>query len=185
MGKNIMLLNGPSGSGKSTMARALQKLIEEKRHERYEIVSIDDFLEMSADSPIYEDDVFEISGEMCEKASELLKTAPGVVIDHVITSERIFLQLREMLRQYPLFSVHVTCSLEELRKRESARGDRCPGSAEASYEYLYPQDGYDLTVDTHVMTPVECAEKILRVNAVPGPYLSEGSAAAQKGDENL
>ena len=85
------------------------------------------------------------------------------MIDHVITSERIFLQLKEMLRPYPLFSVHVTCPLEELQKRESARGDRCPGSAEASFAYLYPQDGYSLTMDTHVMTPAECAWEILRV----------------------
>ena len=148
MEKNIILLNGPSGSGKSTLARALQKLIEEKSNERYEIVSIDDFLEMSADRPIYEDDVFEISGEMCEKVSELLKTAPGVVIDHVITSERIFTQLTEMLSAYPLRLVNVSCPLDVLREREQERGDRCPGSAEASAEYLYPKDGYELTIDT-------------------------------------
>ena len=47
-----------------------------------------------------------------------------------------------------------------LLQRESARKNRCLGSAESSYAYLFPKDGYDLTVDTSVMTPAECSAKI-------------------------
>ncbi|MGN1095227.1 MAG: hypothetical protein ACI4QR_02445 [Eubacteriales bacterium] len=47
MEKHIILLNGPSSSGKSTLSKSLQKMIEEKRNERYEIISIDDFLKMT------------------------------------------------------------------------------------------------------------------------------------------
>ena len=61
MQKQIILLNGPSSSGKSTLAKSLQNLIEEKRTEKFGIVSIDDFLKMTAEDAIYEDDVFEIS----------------------------------------------------------------------------------------------------------------------------
>ena len=50
--------------------------------------------------------------------------------------------------------------LEIIQKREQERKDRCPGSAEASYTYLYPKKGYDLTVDTHFMTAMECANRI-------------------------
>ena len=57
-GKQIILLNGPSGSGKSSLAKALQKRIEEKRSERYAVVPIDDFLKLSTEETIYEDDVF-------------------------------------------------------------------------------------------------------------------------------
>lgn len=39
--------------------------------------------------------------------------------------------------------------------------NRCPGSAESSYEYLFPKDGYDLTVDTHTLTMVQCSLHIL------------------------
>lgn len=97
MEKQIILLNGSSSAGKSTLAKALQALIEDKRKERYEIVSIDDFLKMATDDVIYEDDVYE-------------------------TSDR---------------------------------------SAEASYTYLYPKEGYDLTVDTHFMAISECVNRIL------------------------
>lgn len=160
MEKQIILLNGPSSSGKSTLSKALQALIQEKRKERYAIVSIDDFMKLSTEETIYEDDVFEIAGDMCASALEDLKISPGVIIDHVITSERIFRQLTATLGDYPIRFVHVTCPPEVLLQRETARKNRCTGTAEASYTYLYPKDGYNLTVDTSVMTPAECSAKI-------------------------
>lgn len=161
MEKHIILLNGSSSAGKSTLAKALQALIEEKRNERYEIVSIDDFLKMATDDVIYEDDVYEISGPLCEKIMEVFGTGQGVIIDHVITSERILGQLKEAVNPQRLWTVHVTCPLEIIQKREQERKDRCQGSAEASYTYLYPKEGYDLTVDTYLMTIAECANRIL------------------------
>ena len=160
MEKQIILLNGPSSSGKSTLSKALQGLIEEKRNEKFVIVSIDDFMKLSTEETIYEDDVFEISGDMCTNALEALKTSSGVIIDHVITSERIFRQLTSMLGQYRIHFVHVTCPLNVLLQRECARKNRCMGSAESSYTYLFPKDEYDLTVDTSIMTPAECSAKI-------------------------
>ena len=160
MGKQIFLLNGPSSSGKSTLAKELQKLISEKRNEKYDIISIDDFLKMNTEDTIYEDDVFEISGDLCKKVIELLKTGSGAIIDHVITSERIFNQLKEMLCTYTIKFVHITCPLNVLKKREKERRNRCLGSAEASYEYLFPKEGYDLTLDTDSMSAKNCALKI-------------------------
>ncbi len=160
MKKQIILLNGPSSSGKSTLAKALKALIEEKRNEKYVIVSIDDFMKLSTEETIYEDDVFDISGDMCVSVLEALKTSHGVIIDHVITSERIFRQLTAMLGQFQIHFVHVTCPLKILLEREYARKNRCLGSAESSYTYLFPKDEYDLTVDTSVMMPAECSMKI-------------------------
>ena len=160
MEKQIILLNGPSSSGKSTLSKTLQGLIEERRNEKYVVISIDDFMKLATDETIYEDDVFEISGDMCISALEAMKTVSGVIIDHVITSQRIFAQLVEMLGKYPIRRVHVSCPLEVLQQREFDRKNRCVGSAEASYTYLFPKDGYDLKVDTSVLTPMECAEEI-------------------------
>ena len=163
MEKQVILLNGPSSSGKSTLARALRAHIKAKRHEEFGIVSIDDFMKVAKDETIYEDDVYEISPALCGEAARILKTAQGLIIDHVITSERIFLQLKEALRPYRLYTVRVSCPLEVLRERERARGDRCPGSAEASEIYLYPKEGYDLRVDTHLLPAAEAAEEIARL----------------------
>jgi len=160
-GKQVILLNGPSSSGKSTLAKELQAIIKERKAEKYEVVSIDDFMKTNPMETIYEDDVYAISGDLCERVLEILRAGSGVIIDHVITSERIFRQLKEMLSAYPLRMVHITCPLEVLRKREQARGDRCSGSAEASAEYLFPKEGYDLIVDTGMKSPRANAESVL------------------------
>ena len=163
MEKCVILLNGPSSAGKSTLSRTLQNRIQEEKRECYPVISIDDFMKLATDETIYEDDVFEISGDMCSAALDALKTCPGVIIDHVITSERIFRQLTQMLAGYRLLAVHVTCPLQILREREIARKNRCLGSAEASFTYLYPREGYDITVDTSVMTSAQCAGKISEI----------------------
>ena len=162
MRTRIIILNGPSSSGKSTLARILRDLIREKLGDLYEIVSIDDFLKMSAHETIYEDDVFEISPALSEAASRALRNGSGVIVDHVITSERIFDQLTDAFGGRRSALIRVTCPREILLAREAARGNRCPGSAEASDAYLFPKDGYDLTVDTHAMSAAECAELIFR-----------------------
>ena len=160
MEKLVIILNGPSSSGKSTLAGALQYLIREKIGYLYEIVSIDDFLKMSAHETIYEDDVFEISPALLEAVLSALRASNGVIIDHVITSKRIFDRLTEALGDYNTKLIHVTCPREVLKAREAERANRCLGSAEASDEYLFPKDGYDMTVDTHAMSTEECAEQI-------------------------
>ena len=160
MGSQIILLNGPSSSGKSTLSKTLQALIWEKMSLHYEVVSIDDFMKTDPMETIYEDDVFEISGDLCDHVLERMKESSGVIIDHVITSERIYQQLKNAMEDYTLFEVHVDCSLEILKKREQERKDRCPGSAEASATYLFPKDGYDLTVDSGLRSAEENARFI-------------------------
>ena len=163
MEKTVILLNGPSSSGKSTLSRALQAQIRQERNQQYGIISIDDFMKLATDETIYEDDVFDINEDMCRAAEEILKESSGVIIDHVITSQRIFEQLTDLLGNFQIRAVHVSCPLEVLLQREQARGNRCIGSAEASYTYLYPQDGYALTVDNAAMAPEENAALICRL----------------------
>lgn len=162
MKKQVIVLNGASSSGKSTLACILQDLIRKRHGDLYGIVSIDDFLKMSVNDVIYEDDVYEVSPALTEAASKALMISGGVIIDHVITSRRIFDQLTDAFKACDLRLIHVTCPRDILLERERERGNRCPGSAEASDEYLYPKDGYDLTVDTHAMSGAECAERIFQ-----------------------
>ena len=157
--KQIILLNGPSSSGKSSLSEALQKrfLLNDKK---YAIVSIDDFMKISTSETIYEDDVFEISQDMCDATIKLLKTNDGVIVDHVITSERIYKQFLNTVKPYKLLKVHVTCPLKILLQREKERGDRHVGSAKDSYDYLYPKDDYDLIIDTNLLSKEKCGQKV-------------------------
>ena len=162
MAGKVILLNGPSSSGKSSLAAALRSLILKERNELYGTVSIDDLMKISTDETIYEDDVYDITEDMAREITEQLETADGVIVDHVITSERIYTAFLEAVGSCSLFTVHVSCSAEELLRREQARGNRHEGSALASLEYLYPKDGYDLTVDTTDMNTQQCASLVLK-----------------------
>lgn len=69
--KTVILLNGPSSSGKSTLSIALQKALEYETGEKYGIVSIDYFLDMTINEAIYEEDVFEISPKLCKAVGDI------------------------------------------------------------------------------------------------------------------
>ena len=97
---------------------------------------------------------------MCEKVRELYSAGNGVIIDHVITSERIYDQLIDSMAPDKVDTVHIVCALDVLLKREEERGDWCVGSAEASFTYLYPKEGYDVEVDTGNLSSSAAAQKI-------------------------
>lgn len=143
-----ILLNGPSSAGKSSIAKMLREIFYNDSGLEYKIIALDDYLEMSAEESIWEDDVFKTTSLMCKDIMQSLDDGHGVILDHVMTSERIYQSVMSALPENSVMKVLVTCSLEILRKREKDRGNRCVGSAEASLQYLFPKDGYDILVDT-------------------------------------
>ena len=157
---DVILLNGPSSAGKSSIAKALQQLLLDRGTDAV-ILSLDDYLQMSANEPIWEDDVFAIMPRMCEGIEAALRDGKTVIIDHVITSFRIWQALCNAVSESQKKTVLVSCDVETLRRREAERGDRCAGSAEASLQYLYPKTGYDLCVDSSEASPEALAEEII------------------------
>ena len=156
---DVILLNGPSSAGKSSIAKALRQKLPDGGSAV--IISLDDYLQMSAKEPIWEEDVFAIMPRMCEDISSALRDGKAVILDHVITSARIYRALNHAIAGFQMKTVLVRCNAETLRRREAARGDRCTGSAEASLQYLYPKTGYDLCVDNSEASPAALAEKII------------------------
>ena len=157
---DVILLNGPSSAGKSSIEKALQQLLLDRGTDAV-ILSLDDYLQMSANEPIWEDDVFAIMPRMCEGIEAALRDGKTVIIDHVITSFRIWHALYNAVSESQKKTVLVSCDVETLRRREAERGDRCVASAEASGQYLYPKTGYDLCVDSSEASPAILAEKII------------------------
>jgi chloramphenicol 3-O phosphotransferase len=157
---DVILLNGPSSAGKSSIAKALRRKL--RGSENSVIVSLDDYLQMSADEPIWEDDVFAVMPRMCESISAALQDGKTVIIDHVIASGRIWRSLINAVSGFQMKTVLVSCDAETLRLREKARGDRCAGSAEASLRYLVPKTGYDVCVDSSEAGTAALAQEIIR-----------------------
>ena len=158
---DVILLNGPSSAGKSSIAKALKQLLLNRWTDAF-ILSLDDYLQMSAIEPIWEDDVFAIMPHMCEDIAAALQDGKTVIIDHVITSFRIWQALCNAVSRFQMKTVLVSCDVETLRRREAERGDRCAGSAEASLQYLYPTAGYDLCIDSSEASAAALAEVIIR-----------------------
>ena len=157
-----ILLNGPSSAGKSSVAKALRQKLQECGHDAV-IISLDDYLQMSVKEPIWEDDVFAVMPRMCWDISAALQAGKTPIVDHVITSPRIYRTLLDAITGFQMKTVLVSCDIETLRRREVERGDRCVGSAEASLQYLYPQSGYDLCLDSGETGPEALAERILGI----------------------
>ncbi len=94
-------------------------------------------------------------------------------MDHAITSERIYQMFMDTVNAVMIsrrgsglsigrvLTVKVSCDLDILRQREKERGNRCPGSAEASLKYLWPKEGYDLYIDNGTISADENADRII------------------------
>ena len=127
------------------------------------VISLDDYLQMSADEPIWEDDVFAVMPRMCGDISTALQAGKTLIVDHMITSPRIYQALLDAAGGVQMKTVLVSCPVDILRSREAERGDRCAGSAETSLQYLYPKTGYDLCIDSGKEDPAGLAELIFGI----------------------
>lgn len=156
----VILLNGPSSAGKSSIAGELKSILDSEQQTK--IIALDNYLAMTSEEPIWEDDVYDVMSGMCEDMKTLLKEGNNIVIDHVIVSERIYRILMDSLTGHKVFKVLISCDADVLKEREKLRGNRCPGSAMASLEYLFPKTGYDLQFDSGTMTPRQIAKEIAK-----------------------
>jgi chloramphenicol 3-O-phosphotransferase len=81
---DVILLNGPSSAGKSSIAKALQQLLLDRGTDAV-ILSLDDYLKMSANEPIWEDDVFAVMPktgyDLCVDSSE---ASPEALAEEII-----------------------------------------------------------------------------------------------------
>ena len=90
-----------------------------------------------------------------------------VVVDHVMlyddtgACDELWDCVRFM-HGLPVLFAFVDCPVEELIKRETARGDREIGMAERQHRTLLPESMYDITINTHTATVEQCAESIIQ-----------------------
>ena len=166
----IIFLNGVSSSGKTTIANLLQ----ERLSEPFYWLAGDTFVSFlpekcanSGDKQILEK-AFILYYQTLKLYSD---SGANVIADHVFNKHLTpYLKCLEQLHNNPVLLVHVTCPLDELQRREIERGDRPVGCAEYLLSVLWPEDTYDLTVDTHEEKPEECVEKIITALSKPNDF---------------
>lgn len=159
---HILYLNGVSSAGKTSICRELEAFYP---HSYW--VSLDAFLDMPT-SHIWEKhagDAYQTLRYVMHHTLEaFMAQGKTAIVDTVALhaeGDPAFLENMRFLAPYTGLLVQITCPLEELRRRELARGDRKPGQAEGQLPRLPPSSLYDLTLDSSLLTPQEAAASIM------------------------
>ena len=187
----VIVLNGTSSAGKSTLSRALQARLDGA----WLGIGIDTVVfalpKAYLDLPLW-GEVFRyvpaepgspapfriVTGELGHRlvdglhgmVASLAGAGLSVIVDHVLLEPGWLPDLATRLRDHEVLFVGVRCPLETVVRREAERKDRTIGQAAAMFDVVHRAGGYDLEVDTSVLTPSECAAAIeSRLSAGPPP----------------
>ena len=160
---DIIFLNGASSAGKTTVAKALIDRVDGV----WLHVTLNAIFDLMPPKflgdPAWIDridwDPFLTGFHMT--VAQLPNTGYRVVLDHVCTQRRWIRQCADLFSDYRVLHVGVTCSLDELKRRERRRGDRKVGIAEEHWTTYDQARPFDLEVDTQRNSPEECADLIL------------------------
>jgi chloramphenicol 3-O-phosphotransferase len=169
----IIFLNGPSSAGKTTLTRTLQhKLDRPFYHLAYD--TFNQMLPKTRRDFDYWANVRTLVSALHHTIGLFSDLGLGVIVDHVLldTLEQrpSLAQCVQLLHTYRVLFVGVFCPIDELERRERARGDRRVGQARSQASHQYPQAIYDVTVDTFAQTPEACADSVLTALAQPSQW---------------
>jgi chloramphenicol 3-O phosphotransferase len=176
----VIVLNGASSSGKSTLAKALQARLDGP----WLGVGIDTVVfalpKAYLDLPLWGEVFRYVPAEPGSAAPFRIQTgelgmrlvrglhrmvaalaAEGhdVVVDHVLLEPGWLADLLDGLAGHEVVVVGVRCPVDVLVERERDRRDRTIGQAAAQHDVIH-RGGYDVEVDTSVLSPDEAAEVI-------------------------
>ncbi|MDX3658576.1 AAA family ATPase [Streptomyces sp. ID05-26A] len=159
----IIFLNGTSSSGKSSIAAELLKELDTP----FFHLSVDAFGAMRAvertwelDGPAQQEVLRRTRAGFHRAVAGMAQAGNDVVVDHVLSEPWRLQDCLDVFQGLDVVLVGVHCPLEELERRERARGDRTPGAAAKQLQSVHRHGLYDFEVDTSVDTPRGCAKAI-------------------------
>lgn len=85
----------------------------------------------------------------------------NVVADHVFVEKAWADECANLFADMNAYLIGIHCPLEVLEQRERGRKDRTLGQARAQFDVIHRYTKYDLEVDTSLLTPEQCAQKII------------------------
>jgi chloramphenicol 3-O phosphotransferase len=164
MKPNVIVLNGTSSSGKSSIARAIQKTAGEPCVHASLDLFVDLFLWETIQDHEQRRRCHAFGVTLFHRTLSSIVAGPYlVVIDHVFEQQEWFDDCILALQNSNRFLVGVQCPLEVAEERERKRSDRRKGLARSQFDIVHASKPYDLVIDTSILTPEDCATKILNV----------------------
>jgi chloramphenicol 3-O phosphotransferase len=175
----LILLNGTSSAGKTTLAKALQDALPTP----YLLVGIDTVVfalpSRYVNDPACWGEVYQyrydgdrITGISIQPYGDqlvrglhraiagLARCGLDVIVDHVLSEPAWIADLDQAWAGLDLLRVGVLCPIEVAEERERARGNRTLGWAAAHANVVHAHIRYDVTVDTSLAGPDECAATV-------------------------
>lgn len=155
----IIFLNGVSSSGKSTLAKELVKELPDFFH-----MSIDDFdifIDKMEDRA--NEHLIPVETEYFFHRTIAMFSDKGInlIVDHILHDNFTREDFFKALSDHPVLMVGVHCPVEELERREIARGDRHIGQARNQLDFVHNNEKYDIEVNTYDTSIEECVRKII------------------------
>jgi chloramphenicol 3-O phosphotransferase len=151
----IILLNGASSAGKTTLCRALRDSLPN--------TPAGPFLHFSLDFFMFDADVLprtpqgrvrdwgrirpQVFDGFYRCLPALLDAGNNLVVDLILEDAAQRDRLRALLAPHAVYLVGLRCPVEELERREAARGDRRPGDARRDAQTVHTFSAYDLEID--------------------------------------
>lgn len=148
----VIFLHGASSSGKSTLARALQaKLPEPFWH--YSIDHLRDSgvlpsARIEAGEFAWSDMRAKFFDGFHRSVAVFADAGNNLILEHILDTPGWRGQFVDLLRGHDVLFVGLHVPLDELNRREAARGNRPSGSAEADFHAIHRGLRYDLELDT-------------------------------------
>jgi chloramphenicol 3-O phosphotransferase len=184
MSGTIVFLNGTSSSGKTSIAKTLQEILGpgwlHSGVDHYLERVAPDFHTVTKDPDVDasglrwlttqdEKDLIDVrwgplglrmADGMYRAAAAYVRAGNNLIFDDVLFDDRAIASMTEAFDGIRVLMVGVTCPLDEIERREVARGNRVPGSGRLQFERVHVGRTYDLEVDTAVLSAAECAKRI-------------------------
>jgi chloramphenicol 3-O phosphotransferase len=181
---DMIILNGPSSAGKSSLVKELQQLWPHPLfatgtdavitgwpdnfvldHDESDPAKELEALRIVAGQgpapswvPKMSDTFLTISRHAHESWAAMSQSGVDVVVDHCIIEPSIREHAQNVL--LGAFWVGVTCDVQELVRREAARGDRYVGFASGTSAIVHLGMDYDMVIDTTSTPPEELARQV-------------------------
>ncbi len=159
----VLVLNGASSSGKTSLAKALQALLPDP----HQHVQLDAFRAMEPagywdglDNDTSKVRIAALCRAMHAAVAAFARNGQHVILDTVLDRASATRYLLDDLGSIGFGLIGVHCSLDELERRETARGDRQSGLARRQFESVHVGRNYDFSVDTTHASAAACAAEI-------------------------
>lgn len=154
------MLCGPSSAGKTALARELHQLLDEPVC----LFVADECFPPMRPAPSVEQALEPAIVVFHRTIAQWAASGRNVIVDGALPYGDVPLRRRclDELAGFRTYIVAVTCSVEELRRRESDRPDaRLPGWAERQHRDI--NDGLPIAVhvDTSDLTPTDAARRVI------------------------